>query len=91
MNKKDLISAVADDVDITKEKAGAAIDSLFTHIEKALKKGDEVRLPGFGTFKVSKRKAREGRNPATQEKMKIPASKVPRFTASKTLKEAIDK
>ena len=91
MNKKELVDAVAGDVDLTKEKAGQAVDALFGHIEKSLKKGGEVRIPGFGTFKVSKRKAREGRNPATGATIKIPASKVPRFTAAKGLKEVVNK
>lgn len=91
MNKKELISAVADEVEITKEKAGQAIDCLFTLIEKSLKKGNEVRIPGFGTFKVSKRAARIGRNPQTKKPIKLPATTVPRFSAAKSLKEAVAK
>ena len=91
MNKKELVSAIADEAELTKDKAGQVIDSLFTHIEKSLKKGDEVRIPGFGTFKVSKRAARMGRNPQTKKPIKLPATTVPRFSAAKSLKEAVAK
>jgi DNA-binding protein HU-beta len=91
MNKKELVSAIADEVEITKDKAGAAIDALFTRIEKSLKKGDEVRIPGFGTFKVSNRAARTARNPQTGATMKLKATRVPRFAAAKSLKEAVAK
>ncbi len=91
MNKKDLVSAIAEEGEITKDKAGMIFDMIFNSIEKTLKKGDEVSIPGFGKFKVTKRKAREGRNPATGKQIKIPAMKVPRFTAAKNLKEAVAK
>lgn len=90
MSKKDLIDAVAKEIEITKEKAGSAVDAVLDHIKKSLKKGEEVRIPDFGTFKVAKRKAREGRNPATGETIKIPASKVPKFTPSKGLKDLLN-
>jgi nucleoid DNA-binding protein len=89
MNKKELVAAIADETSLTKEKAGEVIDSLFVHIEKSLTKGEEVRVPGFGTFKVSHRAARTGLNPQTKAPIQLPATTVPRFTAAKSLKEAI--
>ncbi|MFM7084275.1 MAG: HU family DNA-binding protein [Hyphomicrobium sp.] len=89
-NKKDLIDAVARDCELTKEKATFIIDNVLDHIRAALKDGNEMRLPDFGTFKVSKRKEREGRNPATGETIKIPASRVPKFSPAKGLKEALN-
>lgn len=90
MSKKDLIDAVAKEADLTKEKAGIAVEAVLEHIKSAMKNGDEVRIPDFGTFKVAKRKAREGRNPATGQTIKIPASKVAKFTPSKGLKDALN-
>lgn len=90
MNKKDLIAAVADDADITKEAAGAAIDSLLENITKCMKQKDDVRLPGFGTFKAQKRNARTARNPRTGEEIKVPAANVPKFQAAKGLKDALN-
>lgn len=90
MNKNDLIAAVADDVDITKADAARAVDSILEIVTKSLKKGGEVRLVGFGTFSVVKRKASEGRNPRTGEAIKIPASKQPKFKAGKALKDAVN-
>jgi DNA-binding protein HU-beta len=88
MNKGDLINKVAEVVS-TKKEAQAAVDHVFSSITSALKKGDAVTIVGFGTFKVTKRKARMGRNPATGEEIKIKASKAPKFTAGKSLKEAV--
>lgn len=90
MSKKDLIDAVAKECELTKEKAGNAVEAILGHIKSAMKNGEEVRLPDFGTFKVAKRNAREGRNPATGATIKIPASKVPKFTPSKGLKDALN-
>ncbi|MEZ5773821.1 MAG: HU family DNA-binding protein [Hyphomicrobiaceae bacterium] len=90
MNKKDLVSAVSDEAGINKDQAAKAVDSVFNAIEKTMKDGDEVRIPGFGTFKVSKRAAREGVVPGTNEKRKYPATKVPKFTPSKTLKDLLN-
>jgi DNA-binding protein HU-beta len=90
MSKKDLIDAVAKECELTKEKAGTAVDAVLEHIKDSMKKGEEVRIPDFGTFKVAKRKAREGRNPATGAMIKIPASRVPKFTPSKGLKESMN-
>ena len=88
MNKGDLINEVAKGLG-TKKEAQAAVDCVFSSITKALKKGDAVTLVGFGTFKVTKRKARKGRNPQTGEEIKIKASKAPKFTAGKALKDAV--
>jgi len=88
MNKGQLIEAVAKVVS-TKKEAAAAVDTVLDAIKKALKKGDTVTLVGFGTFKVSKRKARKGRNPQTGETIKIPAKKVPVFKAGSELKKAV--
>ena len=89
MNKADLVNEVAGVVS-TKKEAQAAVDCIFESITKALKKGDTVTLVGFGTFKVTKRKARKGRNPQTGEEIKISASKAPKFVAGKGLKEAVN-
>jgi nucleoid DNA-binding protein len=88
MNKGDLISEVAKVVS-TKKEAQEAVDCIFSSITKALKKGDTVTLVGFGTFKVTQRKARKGRNPQTGEEIKIKASKAAKFTPGKPLKEAV--
>jgi len=89
MNKGDLINEVAKVVS-TKKEAQEAVDCVISSITKALKKGDAVTLVGFGTFKVTKRKARKGRNPQTGEEINIKASKAPKFTAGKSLKEAVN-
>lgn len=91
MSKQDLIDAVASHADITKEKASAAVNAMITFIESTLAKGDEVSVPPLGKFKISKRKARDGRNPTTGATIKIPASNVPKFQPSKTLKDAVNK
>lgn len=90
MTKKDLIDALAGEADITKEKAGVCVDIFTKLIESAMKRGEEVRIPGFGTFKVSKRAARKGRNPMTGKEIEVKASVVPRFQPSKTLKDALN-
>lgn len=88
MNKGDLVNEVAKVVK-TKKEAQAALDCVISSITKSLKKGEDVTLTGFGTFKVVKRKARKGRNPRTGEELKIKASKAAKFTAGKTLKTAV--
>ena len=88
MNKGDLVNEVAKVVK-TKKDAQAALDCVISSITKALKKGEDVTLTGFGTFKVVKRKARKGRNPRTGEAIKIKASKAPKFVAGKTLKTTV--
>jgi len=89
MNKADLISKIADETGITKAQANAAIDVLTESITKALKGGGKVTLVGFGTFSVSKRSARNGRNPKTGDPIRIKAKKVARFKAGKELAERI--
>ena len=88
MNKADLINEVAKIVD-TKKAAQEAVDCVISSITKSLKKGVDVTLVGFGTFKVVKRKARKGRNPSTGEEIQIKATKAPKFTPGKALKEAV--
>ncbi|GBD98817.1 DNA-binding protein HU [bacterium BMS3Abin07] len=89
MTKSELIDAIASGAGLTKADAGRALDSALSAVKKALKKNQKVTLVGFGTFSVSKRKARKGRNPQTGETIRIPAAKVPKFTAGKGLKDAI--
>jgi DNA-binding protein HU-beta len=91
MNKQDLISKIASEADISKQKAGVALDATLDAIRDSLKKGDDVRLIGFGTFTVAERAATEGRNPRTGEKIKIPASKQPKFKPGKELKDTVNK
>lgn len=90
MNKADLIDKMAADADITKTAAAAALDSLLEGVTRSLKKGDKVTLVGFGTFSVSKRKARTGRNPQTGATIHIGAKNVPKFTAGKALKDSVN-
>jgi len=85
MNKAELIAQIADEAGITKTQANTALDSFVDTVTKTLKKGDKVTLVGFGTFSVSKRAARNGRNPQTGEVIKIKARKVARFKAGKEL------
>ena len=89
-NKNDLIGVVADKAGLTKADAGLAVDAVFDAITASLKKGEEVRLVGFGTFAVSKRKASVGRNPATGAEIKIPASNQAKFKPGKGLKDAVN-
>ena len=89
MNKADLIGEVAKVVG-TKKEAQAAVNCVFKSIPKAMKKGKPVTIAGFGSFKVTKRKARKGRNPKTGAEIKIKASKAPKFVASKTLKDFLN-
>ncbi len=90
MNKNELINEVAKKADLTKAKASDAVDAMIEAIEKSLKKGQDVRLVGFGTFTVVKRKATEGRNPRTGAVIKIAASKQPKFKPGKALKEVVN-
>lgn len=90
MNKNDLIGAVADASGLSKSQASSAVESVFDTILAALKNGDEVRLVGFGTFSVARRKASTGRNPRTGEPMKIKASNQPKFKAGKGLKDSVN-
>jgi len=89
MNKAELIAKIADDAGLTKTQANAAIDSFTTTVQKTLKGGGKVTLVGFGTFTVSKRAARVGRNPQTGAAIKIKAKKVAKFKAGKDLSAKI--
>ena len=92
MTKSDLVSHIAKEAGITKKAAAAAVDAFVGAVHASLKKKTgSIRLSGLGTFKVSQRKARAGVNPQTLRKIKIPAVKVPRFSASKALKETVKK
>ncbi len=90
MNKNDLIATVSSKTDLSKADAAAAIDGVFDAISEVLTAGSEVRLVGFGTFSITNRRATEGRNPRTGEKIQIPASKQPKFKAGKGLKDAVN-
>lgn len=89
MTKAELVERIAKDADVSKASAERALNSFIGAITKSLKKGNKVTLVGFGTFSVSKRKARKGRNPRTGEPIKIEARKTPKFSAGKALKDAI--
>lgn len=89
MNKSELIEAIADGAELTKAGAARAMDAMLDAIRKSLKKGKPVTIVGFGTFLVRERKAREGRNPQTGEKIRIKKSRVPAFKAGKAFKDAI--
>jgi DNA-binding protein HU-beta len=91
MTKNELIAAVADKAQMTKTAAATAVDATFDAITSALKKGGEVKIMGFGNFRVVKRAAREGRDPRTGAPVKIKAAKRPRFSAGKGLKDAVNK
>lgn len=89
MTKDELIEKVASGAGLSKADAGRVISTTIDSITSALKEGQSVTLVGFGTFKISKRKARKGRNPRTGETITIKAAKVPKFTAGKRLKDAL--
>lgn len=89
MNKQDLINAIAKETGLTKRDSTAALDATINTIVKALSKGEDVQLIGFGKFEVRNRAARKGRNPQTGEAIQIPATKAPAFRAGKALKEVV--
>jgi len=89
MTKTELIDKMAKEAKVTKAAAGKAIDSFVDGVKKALKKGEKVTLIGFGTFSVTQRKARKGRNPQTGAEIKIAARKAPKFAAGSALKKAV--
>ena len=91
MTKIELVAAIAAKTDFTKKDSEAALVAVIESITEALKKGEKVSLVGFGTFEVRTRAAREGINPQSQKKIKIPAKKVPAFKAGKLLKETVAK
>ena len=90
MNKTELVAAMAEKAGLSKKDAEAALKAFTETVAEELKKGEKIALVGFGTFEVSERAAREGRNPQTGEPMKIAASKAPKFKAGKALKDAIN-
>lgn len=90
MKKNDLVAEVATKADLNKQDAQKAVDAMFETISEALKKGDEVRIVGFGVFAVTKRAASEGRDPRTGNTIQIPAANVPKFRAGKPLKEIVN-
>jgi DNA-binding protein HU-beta len=90
MNTGELVNAMADRVGLTRAQAGEALDAAIETITEALKKGDEVKIVGFGTFVVTDRAAGEARNPRTGEKVSVPASKAPKFRAGAGLKDAVN-
>lgn len=91
MNKGEMIKAIADAADLSLNKAGEILDTMLETIVKALSKDQEVTLIGFGTFKLSKRSARKGRNPLTGATIQIAAKKLPTFKAGKKFKDAVNK
>ena len=90
MNKTELVAAMAEQTNLSKKAAEAALKAFIDVVSEELKKGEKVQLVGFGTFEVSERAAREGRNPQTGETMEIKASKTPKFKAGKALKDMMN-
>ena len=91
MTKAELISAIAEKTELSKKDSEKALNALTAVITDTLEKGDKIQLVGFGTFETRDRKAREGINPQTKKKIKIPATKVPAFKAGRALKDAVAK
>ena len=89
MNREELVNEVAESAKVTKKEAGPVLSAIIDTIEGAVKKGEKVTLVGFGTFERRARAARNGRNPQTGKEIKIPAKKVPAFTAGKKFKELV--
>jgi len=89
MTKAELIERISRDAGLSKTSAGKVLDTVIEGISKTLKKGNKVTLVGFGTFSISKRKARTGRHPRTGATIKIPAHKAPKFTAGKAFKDVV--
>ncbi|MCI8624734.1 MAG: HU family DNA-binding protein [Lachnospiraceae bacterium] len=90
MNKAEFVAAIAESAEISKKDAEKALKAFVDVITEELKKGEKIQLVGFGTFEVSERAEREGRNPQTKQTITIPASKAPKFKAGKALKDAIN-
>ena len=90
MNKTELVAAMAEQTNLSKKDAEAALKAFIDVVSEELKKGEKVQLVGFGTLEVSERAAREGRNPQTGETMEIKASKTPKFKAGKALKDMMN-
>lgn len=90
MNKTELIAAIAEKTELSKKDSEKALKAVIDVVTEELKKGEKIQLVGFGTFEVSERAAREGRNPQTGKAMPIPASKAPKFKAGKALKDEVN-
>ncbi|MCI9541283.1 MAG: HU family DNA-binding protein [Lachnospiraceae bacterium] len=90
MNKTELIAAIAEKTELSKKDSEKALKAFIDVVTEELKKGEKIQLVGFGTFEVSERAAREGRNPQTGKAMPIPASKAPKFKAGKALKDEVN-
>lgn len=90
MNKAELIATVAEKAELSRKDAEKAVKALTDVISEELVKGEKIQLVGFGTFEISERAAREGRNPKSGEVMNIPASKIPKFKAGKALKDMVN-
>ena len=90
MNKTELVAAMAEKAELTKKDAEKALKAFTDVVEEELKKGEKIQLVGFGTFEVSERAARTGRNPHSGEEIQIPASKMPKFKAGKALKDSVN-
>jgi DNA-binding protein HU-beta len=90
MNKSEFVAAIAEKAEISKKDAEAAVKAFTDVVAEELKKGEKIQLVGFGTFEVSERAERIGRNPQTKEEIKIPASKAPKFKAGKALKDSLN-
>lgn len=90
MNRTELVAAIAEQTELSKKDAEKALKAFIDVVTDELKKGEKVQLVGFGTFEISERAAREGRNPLTGATMSIPASKAPKFKAGKALKDAVN-
>ena len=90
MNKAEFVAAIAESAEISKKDAEKALKAFVDGITAELKKGEKIQLVGFGTFEVSERAEREGRNPQTKQTITIPASKAPKFKAGKALKDEIN-
>ncbi|MDD6207154.1 MAG: HU family DNA-binding protein [Clostridiales bacterium] len=90
MNKAELVAAIAEKTELSKKESEKALKAFIDVVTEELKKGEKIQLVGFGTFEVSERAAREGRNPQTGKTMKIAASKAPKFKAGKALKDEIN-
>ena len=91
MNKAELVAAIAEKAELSKKDSEKALKAVIDVVTEELTKGEKVQLVGFGTFEVSERAAREGRNPQSGKSIKIPASKAPKFKAGKALKDAVNK
>lgn len=91
MNKSELVTAIADNSGVTKAVASRVLDTFMQTVTDALKSGDQIVLPGFGSFSTGNRSARTGRNPQTGQAIEIKASRVAKFKAGKSLKEAVQK